>query len=79
MGLVIDSNVFIDAENGRVKLNDLDFSDYDDAFIAAITVSELLWRALCAFSQAEGKSQRQCPRPANRGNLYRVWLFLIDQ
>ena len=42
MGLVIDSNVFIDAENGRVNLNDLDFSDYGDAFIAAITVSELL-------------------------------------
>ena len=42
MGLVIDTNVFIDAENGRVNLNDLDFSDYGDAFIAAITVSELL-------------------------------------
>ena len=42
MGLVIDTNVLIDAENGRVNLNDLDFSDYGDAFIAAITVSELL-------------------------------------
>ena len=42
MGLVIDTNVFIDAENGRVNLSDLDFSDYGDAFIAAITVSELL-------------------------------------
>lgn len=42
MGLVIDTNGFIDAENGRVNLNDLDFSDYGDAFIAAITVSELL-------------------------------------
>ena len=43
MGLVIDTNVFIDAENGRVDLNSLDsFSDYGDAYIAAITVSELL-------------------------------------
>ena len=42
MGLVIDTNVLIDAENGRVNLNDLDFSDCGDAFIAAITVSELL-------------------------------------
>jgi predicted nucleic acid-binding protein len=42
MGLVIDTNVFIDAENGRVNLNDLDFSDYGDAFIMAVTVSELL-------------------------------------
>lgn len=43
MGLVIDTNVFIDVENGRVDLNSLDsFSDYGDAFIAAITVSELL-------------------------------------
>lgn len=43
MGLVIDTNVFIDAENGRVNLNNLDsFSGYGDAYIAAITVSELL-------------------------------------
>ena len=43
MGLVIDTNVFIDVENGRVDLNSLDsFSDYGDAYIAAITVSELL-------------------------------------
>ena len=43
MGLVIDTNVFIVVDNGRVVLNSLDsFSDYGDAYIAAITVSELL-------------------------------------
>jgi len=43
MGLVIDTNVFIDAENGRLDLNNLDvFSEYGDAYIAAVTVSELL-------------------------------------
>ena len=43
MGLVIDTNVFIDAENGRLDLNSLNaFSDYGDVYIAAITVSELL-------------------------------------
>ncbi len=43
MGLVIDTNIFIDAENGRLDLNSLDtFSAYGDVYIAAITVSELL-------------------------------------
>ena len=43
MGLVIDTNVFIDAENGRLDLNGLDsLSDHGDAYISAITVSELL-------------------------------------
>jgi len=43
MGLVIDTNIFIDAENGRLDLSCLEsYSDYGDAFIAAITVSELL-------------------------------------
>lgn len=43
MGLVIDTNVFINAENGRLDLTSLDtFSDNGDAYIAAITVSELL-------------------------------------
>ncbi len=43
MGLVIDTNVFIDAENSRLDLNSLGiFSDHGDAYIAAITVSELL-------------------------------------
>ena len=43
MGLVVDTNFFIDAENGRLELNSLDtFSAYGDAYIAAITVSELL-------------------------------------
>jgi len=43
MGTVIDTNVFIDAENGRLDLNSLDaLSDDGDAYIAAITISELL-------------------------------------
>jgi len=43
MGLVVDTNIFIDAENGRLDLDGLDaFSNHDDVFIAAITVSELL-------------------------------------
>lgn len=43
MGLVIDTNVFIDAENGRFDLASLpSFSHHGDAFISAVTVSELL-------------------------------------
>ncbi len=43
MRIVIDTNVFIDAENGRLSLHKLDtLSHYGDAYIAAITVSELL-------------------------------------
>jgi len=43
MGLVIDTNVLIDAENGRFELVNLSsFSQHGDAFIAAVTVSELL-------------------------------------
>lgn len=43
MGLVIDTNVFIDAENGRLELNNLPaLFGYGGAFVAAITVSELL-------------------------------------
>jgi len=43
MGIVIDTNVFIDAENSRLSLQSLEkFADYGDTFIAAITVSELL-------------------------------------
>ncbi len=43
MGLVIDTNIFIDAENGRLDLNSLDtFSAYGDVYMVAITVSELL-------------------------------------
>ena len=40
--LIVDTNLLIDAENGRFELNILDsFSGYGDAYIAAITVSEL--------------------------------------
>ena len=43
MGLVIDTNVFINAENGRFDLGSLtQYVHYGEAFIAAITVSELL-------------------------------------
>jgi tRNA(fMet)-specific endonuclease VapC len=43
MGLVIDTNVFIDAENGRFKLERLHlYAHYGDAVIAAVTAAELL-------------------------------------
>lgn len=43
MGLVVDTNIFIDAENGRLDLTCLDeFTGYGEAYIAAVTVSELL-------------------------------------
>ena len=49
MGLVIDTNVFIDAENGRFDLAHLgNFEPYGDAFITAVTVSELLTGVLMA-------------------------------
>lgn len=58
MGLVVDTNFFIDAENGRLDLNNLDtFSGYGDAYIAAITVSELLAGVHLAKS-AERRIQR---------------------
>ncbi|MDB4263056.1 type II toxin-antitoxin system VapC family toxin [Porticoccaceae bacterium] len=53
MGLVIDTNVFIDAENGRFDLAALnDYTAYGEAFIAAITVSELLTGVHMAKSTA---------------------------
>ena len=43
MGLVIDTNVFINAENDRFDLDTLaQYADYGEAYIAAATVSELL-------------------------------------
>jgi tRNA(fMet)-specific endonuclease VapC len=43
MGLVIDTNVFINAENNRFDLDTLaQYADYGEAYIAAVTVSELL-------------------------------------
>ena len=43
MGLIIDTNVFIDAEQHRLVLKELSIlSEYGEAYIAAITVSELL-------------------------------------
>jgi predicted nucleic acid-binding protein len=43
MGIVIDTNFFINVENRRLEIEKLnDFSSYGEAFIASITVSELL-------------------------------------
>jgi len=43
MGLVIDTNVFINAANDRFDLDTLaQYADYGEAYIAAVTVSELL-------------------------------------
>ena len=42
MGLIIDTNVFIDAENDRLDLSELEALQSQTVFIAAITVSELL-------------------------------------
>lgn len=42
MGLIIDTNVFIDAENGRLELGTIPVLQTEPVFIAAITVSELL-------------------------------------
>ncbi len=42
MGIIVDTNVFIDAENERYNLEELArYSDYGDTFISAVTVSEL--------------------------------------
>jgi len=42
MGLIIDTNVFINVENGRYEMAELaKFPDYGDVYIAAITVAEL--------------------------------------
>lgn len=42
MGLVVDTNIFIDAENKRFDLKGLhDYSGYGPVYISAITVSEL--------------------------------------
>jgi predicted nucleic acid-binding protein len=42
MGLIIDTNVFIGAENGRLELGAIPVLQTEPVFIAAITVSELL-------------------------------------
>lgn len=53
MGLVIDTNVFINAENGRFDLDALaNYADYGDAYIAAVTASELLTGVHMAKSAA---------------------------
>lgn len=58
MGLVIDTNVFIDAERGRFDLASLsDYAHHGGAYIAAISVSELLAGVQLACSAAV-KTQR---------------------
>lgn len=42
MGLIVDTNVFIDAENNRLDLSDLKALQSQTVYIAAVTVSELL-------------------------------------
>lgn len=54
MGMMIDTNIFIDAENGRFELNQLQrFSHYGEAFISFITMSELLTGASLAKSTSD--------------------------
>ncbi|MES9881360.1 MAG: PIN domain-containing protein [Sedimenticola sp.] len=52
MGIVVDTNVFIDAENGRLDLASLLAGD-DHYFLAAITVSELLTGVALAKNPAD--------------------------
>ena len=42
MGLIVDTNVFIDAENNRLDLSEVKSLQTQPVYIAAITVSELL-------------------------------------
>ncbi len=42
MGLIVDTNVFIDAENDRLDLSTLSTLQNQSVYMAAITVSELL-------------------------------------
>jgi len=54
MGIVVDTNVFIDAENGRYDLEELEkFSGYGDTFISAVTVSELCLGVHLASNDAD--------------------------
>ncbi|MES9881958.1 MAG: PIN domain-containing protein [Sedimenticola sp.] len=52
MGIVVDTNVFIDAENDRLDLASLLAGD-DHYFLAAITVSELLTGVTLATNPAD--------------------------
>ncbi|MCX7114817.1 MAG: type II toxin-antitoxin system VapC family toxin [Gammaproteobacteria bacterium] len=43
MGIIVDTNVLIDIESGRLNINAINrFSHYGEAYISVITVSELL-------------------------------------
>lgn len=42
MGFVVDTNVFIDAENSRLDLAEMSLLQTEPVYIAAVTVSELL-------------------------------------
>lgn len=42
MGLVIDTDVFVLADRGRASLDFTRYAEYDEAYMSAITASELL-------------------------------------
>ncbi len=42
MGIIVDTNVFIDAENSRLDLSELKSLQTQTVYIAAVTVAELL-------------------------------------
>jgi tRNA(fMet)-specific endonuclease VapC len=42
MGIIIDTNVLIDAEQGKINLTKLSSEAHDEVFISVITIAELL-------------------------------------
>ena len=77
MGLVIDTNVFIDVQTGRFALERLaDFAHYGEGYIAAITVSELLAGQLESvaggpegYPTGRGADARALERAVHRGRV----------
>jgi tRNA(fMet)-specific endonuclease VapC len=58
MGIIVDTNVFIQVERNRQATSFAQFETYGNAFISAITVSELLVGVHLANSEARA-NQRQ--------------------
>jgi tRNA(fMet)-specific endonuclease VapC len=58
MGLILDSNVLIQAERNSLNNRFVQFADYGNAYISAITVSELLVGVHLANSEAR-QNQRK--------------------
>ncbi len=58
MGLVIDTNVFIEIEKGTKNIDFTSFEKYGDIYISAITVSELLVGVYSANSKAREIKRR---------------------